>query len=291
MMRLYSISRVSLMVTLLFLSISNNSNAFLFPNEPNRNSKITTTASTNSNTALFFLNSGGNRQQQQDNNYESNALSKKKKEAVPYIETIQSQEQFLDFISSSDDENDFDDERLTIVKFHAAWCKSCQKYNVMFRKFALQMGDLVYYQEKKENILTRMSRGVKGGSSDKNDKKNKGDREAVLVQKGVVRLADVEFGANLKLCRTLKIKQLPYIHMYRKSKGKVTEFVCSPNSFQRLINQTMKHLETDEKEFLREMRLSRSNSTTKSGKADGEEGKDENDDLQKQQQQTQDLKP
>lgn len=196
-MRLHSSSRVSLllsslMVTLLLLSISNNSNAFLFPNEPNnRNSKITTTASTKkSNTALFFLNSGGNSQQQQDNNYESNAFSKKKKEVVPYIESIQSQEQFLDFISSSD-EDDFDDERLTIVKFHAAWCKSCQKYNVMFRKFALQMGDLVYYQEKKENILTRMSRGVKGGSSDKNEKKNKGDREAVLVQKGVVRLADV----------------------------------------------------------------------------------------------------
>lgn len=72
--------------------------------------------------------------------------------------------------------------------------------------------------------------------------------------------------------------------MYRKSKGKVTEFVCSPNSFQRLINQTMKHLETDEKEFLREMRLSRSNSTTKSGKVDGEGGKDEYEDLQ-------DLKP
>eukprot|EP00594_Rhizosolenia_setigera_P013034 CAMPEP_0178956484 /NCGR_PEP_ID=MMETSP0789-20121207/10285_1 /TAXON_ID=3005 /ORGANISM="Rhizosolenia setigera, Strain CCMP 1694" /LENGTH=46 /DNA_ID= /DNA_START= /DNA_END= /DNA_ORIENTATION= len=46
----------------------------------------------------------------------------------------------------------------------------------------------------------------------------------------------------------------------------------------------MKHLETDEKEFLREMRLSRSNSTTKSGKVDGEGGKDKNEDLQ-------DLKP
>jgi len=38
-------------------------------------------------------------------------------------------------------ENDKGSDRITVIKFHAAWCKSCQKFGMMFRKLAMEKAD------------------------------------------------------------------------------------------------------------------------------------------------------
>ena len=67
--------------------------------------------------------------------------------------------------------------------------------------------------------------------------------------KGEVRLGDVEIMANKQLCKALGIKTLPYIHMYKGSKGRVCDFVVSPKTFQLLIDKTKEHLKDEEETF------------------------------------------
>lgn len=135
----------------------------------------------------------------------SKAKSKAKKhEATAKIDTIVDTNDFLKFIS--------EDERLCIIKFRAAWCKSCKKFDVKFHHLANEVADKV-------------------------------DESNQIVQEGKVRLADVEFGVSRALIKSLGIKKLPYIHMYKGSKGKLCDFVCGPASFQVLVNKMNQYLE------------------------------------------------
>ena len=68
-------------------------------------------------------------------------------------------------------------------------------------------------------------------------------------------MVDVEFGANEKLCRTLGIKKLPYIHFYRGKKGKVTDFLCTPKDFQLLIDKIEEHREEKNNKVLERVLL------------------------------------
>uniref|UniRef100_A0A7S4M8S6 Thioredoxin domain-containing protein n=1 Tax=Odontella aurita TaxID=265563 RepID=A0A7S4M8S6_9STRA len=117
----------------------------------------------------------------------------------PVITKIETVQDFLDFIA--------EDDRLSIVKFYASWCKSCQKFGVRYKRLALEEGDKV-------------------------------DRDGESVERGRVRFAEVEFNSNIKLCRSLGIKRLPYIHMYMGSEGTLIEdFSCSPKKFQDVIDK------------------------------------------------------
>jgi len=109
-------------------------------------------------------------------------------------------DEYLDFLGG-----DPDDDRLTVIKFYASWCKSCAKFGLRYKKLALEEGDKV-----------------------KNGK---------LIAPGRVRFAEVEFGANARLCRSFGIKRLPYIHMHKGSAGKVEDFVCGPKKFQQLVDK------------------------------------------------------
>jgi len=64
----------------------------------------------------------------------------------------------------------------------------------------------------------------------------------VVVEKGEVKMIDVEYTANKKLCKTLGIKNLPYIHMYKGSKGRECDFLCNSKNFNVLIEKMEKHL-------------------------------------------------
>ena len=70
-----------------------------------------------------------------------------------------------------------------------------------------------------------------------------------IVEKGKVRMVDVEFGANTKLCRTLGIKKLPYIHFYKGSRGRVADFICSPKKFPILLEKMNEHLAEEDEEW------------------------------------------
>jgi thioredoxin-like negative regulator of GroEL len=63
---------------------------------------------------------------------------------------------------------------------------------------------------------------------------SKGD---VVRNRGQVRFASIEFGANMALCRALQIRKLPTIHLYRRGR-KLAGFPCGPAKF-RLLQDTI----------------------------------------------------
>eukprot|EP00978_Attheya_sp_CCMP212_P004350 scaffold9496_cov40-Attheya_sp.AAC.2 len=130
--------------------------------------------------------------------------------ARPQITSVEEIKDFLEFLG--------EDDRLCVVKFHASWCKSCQKFGIRYKKLALQEGDKI-------------------------------DRHGALLQKGRVRFAQVEFTANADLCRTLGVHKLPYIHIYSGSKGRVADFACGPKNFPLVIEKMNKFLDKEMSHF------------------------------------------
>jgi thiol-disulfide isomerase/thioredoxin len=137
---------------------------------------------------------------------------------VPQITTIHNLSEFLDFLAESDD-------RVVVVEYYAAWCKSCHKFNVKYKQLANKYADKI-------------------------------NEDGDIVEDGSVRFAKVEYGANVRLCKTFGIKKLPYVHMYKAPLGKITEFVCGPKFFdERLKTRLEKYLSMSDEEikFSRDM--------------------------------------
>lgn len=91
-------------------------------------------------------------------------------------------------------------------RFYASWCKSCQRFGEKFRHLAFEEGDHI-------NI---------GGS---------------ITKTGNVRFAEIEYSANAKLCKLLKVRKLPTVHMYRKGRGKIADMCCKPSQFHVVIDE------------------------------------------------------
>eukprot|EP01083_Nonionella_stella_P237604 833368_1 len=117
----------------------------------------------------------------------------------PKIVVIKTHEEYVNFLE--------EDDRLCVIKFYANWCKSCQRFGAKYRHLAFEEGD--------HTIGT----------------------EGSIVHSGEVRFAEVEYTASAKLCKALKVKKLPTVHMHRKGKGKLADMTCKPSLF---------HLVTDE---------------------------------------------
>ena len=68
---------------------------------------------------------------------------------------------------------------------------------------------------------------------------NKDGSESV-VREGEVRLAEMEYGSNKELCKSLGIKKLPSVHFY--SKGKLVEgFPCGPRKIGMLLEKLSRY--------------------------------------------------
>ncbi len=95
------------------------------------------------------------------------------------------------------------------VKVYASWCKTCQVFDVRYRGLAAKYGD------KPDN-----------------------SRDGEWAQNGRVRFAEMQYDDpnNEEMCQLLNATKLPYILMYKGSRGRVKEFHCSPAKFQLLIN-------------------------------------------------------
>lgn len=117
------------------------------------------------------------------------------------IFAIQQPQDLLDFV--------IEDERLSVVKVYASWCKTCQVFDRRYRKLASQFGDK--YDSKTGTEITQMGR---------------------------VRFAEMRFDDpnNEEMCKFLNATNFPYILMYKGSKGKLKEFQCGPSKFQMLID-------------------------------------------------------
>ena len=164
------------------------------------------------------------------------------KGGVPVVTVIESTNDLIDFLSV--------DDRLCVVKFYgkivrfsltfclygnthgcnnvfllqwlvisASWCKSCQKFGLKYKKLAAHYADWV----------------------DKND-------SDTVLKAGKVRFAEVEFNKNAKLCRSLGIKRLPYVHFYRGAEGKLAEFSAGPSKFNLVTDKMHELLESSEEE-------------------------------------------
>ena len=98
----------------------------------------------------------------------------------------------------------------TAVRFHAAWCKSCQRFGMKYQGLAQEVADCV-------------------------------DSQNNIVKEGAVQMGAIEFGANKELCKSLNIKRLPTVHFYQRGK-KVAGFPCGPAKFA-LVQETIeRHL-------------------------------------------------
>jgi hypothetical protein len=65
-----------------------------------------------------------------------------------------------------------------------------------------------------------------------------------LLKQGNVRFAEMEFGANAEFCRSLGIKKLPNIHIYKvPSPGWITGFPCGPSKFT-ILEETLDRLQS-----------------------------------------------
>jgi thiol-disulfide isomerase/thioredoxin len=136
-------------------------------------------------------------EQSQNNNNNTNTNNSEiswkppSQKTIGKIFKIQQPQDLLDFV--------IEDERLSVIKVYASWCKTCKVFDVRYRKLANQMGDL---------------------------------------STGNVRFAEMQYDnpANEEMCQLLNATQLPYILIYKGSQGKVTEFQCGPAKFQMLID-------------------------------------------------------
>eukprot|EP01082_Thalassiosira_pseudonana_P010685 g9526.t1 g9526 contig37:162022-163377(+) len=112
-----------------------------------------------------------------------------------------------------------EDERLSVVKVYASWCKTCKVFDVRYRKLASQLGD-------------------KYDASDATQ----------IAQKGRARFAEMQYDnpANEEMCKLLNATKLPYILLYKGSKGKVDEFQCGPADVQKLIDAVNEFADSEE---------------------------------------------
>lgn len=138
--------------------------------------------------------------------------AKKRPKGTPDVFVIKSTNDMIDFLSK--------DDRLCIIKFYATWCKSCQKFGLRYDKLASIHGDIVDPKDK-----TR------------------------VLDEGQVRFAEVEFSANAKMCRTLGIKRLPYVHFYRGAEGRLAEFAAGPSKFNLVIDKLKELLSLSQEEI------------------------------------------
>ena len=99
----------------------------------------------------------------------------------PKISQISSPEDFQKFL--------MEDDRLTMIRFYASWCKSCAKMGVHYKNIAREVGDQV--------ITTT-------------------DGKEIVVRRGNVRIAEIEYGANEEFCKALGIKKLPTVQFYSR---------------------------------------------------------------------------
>lgn len=101
------------------------------------------------------------------------------------------------------------------VKVFASWCKTCQVFDLRYRKLANQ------YRET-----------TRGG----------------ITNYGHVRFAEMQYDNpnNEEMCQLLNATKLPYILIYKGSSGKVDEFQCGPGNFQLLIDKVREYADSEE---------------------------------------------
>ena len=130
-----------------------------------------------------------------------------------------------------------DSHKHTCNRFYASWCKSCQKFGFLYKRLALQRGDV--YESSTSSSLSNQQKSSSSSSS--HSSSSPSSQSSHLWKRGDVRFAEVEFSANAELCRSLGIKKLPNIHIYKNNLGRITGFPCGPSKFP-ILEETLDRL-------------------------------------------------
>jgi len=81
-------------------------------------------------------------------------------------------------------------------------------------------------------------------------------RKLASEREGQVRFAEVEYGKSTSLCKTLKIRKLPYIMIHKAPVGKMAEFPCGPKYFdERLMSRLNQYLDMSDEELQFEQKM------------------------------------
>lgn len=147
------------------------------------------------------------------------------------ITTLTGVDEFLDFLSdeNSDDDNSNGDAQVAVIRFHADWCKSCRRLNPRYERIVKQ-----YHNSDSSSP----SSSVSSSSSSS------------------FKFADVDYGKNTALCKTMNVDKLPSVHIYSKDsitgKIKMSNKVVGlkqPQEFEHQVNQALQsYLNMQEKE-------------------------------------------
>lgn len=121
---------------------------------------------------------------------------------IATIQAIKSEKEYFDLIWKNDENNN--DDKLTVIKFHATWCKSCQKFGLHFRGMAAK-------EKQQESSSSNSS--------------------------GNTNFGEIEYGSNIVLCKSLGVRQLPSVHFY-KNGVKIDDISCGPSDFH-IISERM----------------------------------------------------
>ncbi|GKY97993.1 hypothetical protein MPSEU_000757400 [Mayamaea pseudoterrestris] len=113
------------------------------------------------------------------------------------IRDLDGRADYDDFVSSPNDD------RLSVILFHASWCKTCLKILQQYKKMATQVADHVDIES--------------------ND----------VIRQGSLRLAQLEYSKHTELCQELGIVKLPTIQLYRNGE-QLASFSCGANKFGRV---------------------------------------------------------
>jgi thioredoxin-like negative regulator of GroEL len=101
-------------------------------------------------------------------------------------------------------------------RFYANWCKQCQKFGEQYKRIAREIGDL---EEVTSTSLVE------------------DDEDTSIVRQGDLRMAEIEYGSNPELCKSLGVTKLPAVHIY-SSKGKLVDaFRCGPKKLPALLDK------------------------------------------------------
>lgn len=109
-------------------------------------------------------------------------------------------------------------------------CKSCQKFNLHFAKLASQYADWV-------------------SAVDDNKEQEK------LVKRNPVRIAEVEWGANVDLCKALGVEKLPSVHFYADRGVKLNAIAAGPSRFGKVRHAVARYAASSPSELAFEAKL------------------------------------
>jgi len=174
-----------------------------------------------------------------DQNKDTESTSTNKDINLPYITSLNGVDQFLDFLQDVDDgsigsmdaaeqnnsvnENDEQEEgeekSITVIRFYADWCKSCQRFKPRYERIIKQtLNEASAYSSSPSSNNNLHAYELYYTNTTSTTTILSSQNKLNTTRKRIkFRFADVDYTKNTALCKTIKVNQLPCIFFYEKT--------------------------------------------------------------------------